>query len=467
MSIAYLKLLSGMHQDALVPIDHSEIVIGGSDNVDIVLADDFLKGLSFSVEVSSLGYRLHSSDESLVWSMASQTISGHKLILYKTHDLILGFSDDQSVFSQININDLQFEPYSESQPIDAPQDHAVDDSAVHDEEISSEGAVEEHRIYATDDDYHQGADDDDSGEADLEGSSSILTNKKLLVVGCSVIALTLFGLGYFSFHDAGSATHVPTIACEAQFKSIFSEPAYQQLHLTSQSEVSTRFIQGYVDSYEDLIALKNKAQKLSCATIDHVYSNQQILSNIKNMLPQELLSTVKVLPGQLYGHVIVEGYAKDQTDWGKVKSRMLQDVNGLLSIEDKVATVQTHFTFLNQLINKYQLDGYVHLKVNGDKIVSDMVFNPSMHDKWKQMLVAYQEVYPVGPELVMDNVNITQLGIAGISQGRMAHIVLENGEKYVVGAVLPNGSVLTRVDDDGLVLSTVNGEIKYPISTLF
>jgi Inner membrane component of T3SS, periplasmic domain len=119
------------------------------------------------------------------------------------------------------------------------------------------------------------------------------------------------------------------------------------------------------------------------------------------------------------------------------------------------------------LINKYELNGYVQLKVNADKIKADMVFNPSMYDKWTRLMANYKASYPIGPELIMDNVNITQLGIAGISQGKMAHIILANGEKYIVGSVLPNGSVLTRVDDDGLVLSTAKGEIKYPVSTLF
>ena len=51
MSIAYLKLYSGMHQDALVPIDYPRIMIGGREDVDIVLGDQALKDNAFVVDV--------------------------------------------------------------------------------------------------------------------------------------------------------------------------------------------------------------------------------------------------------------------------------------------------------------------------------------------------------------------------------------------------------------------------------
>ena len=66
------------------------------------------------------------------------------------------------------------------------------------------------------------------------------------------------------------------------------------------------------------------------------------------------------------------------------------------------------------------------------------------------------------PEIVMDSVNITQLGITGVTLGKYPHIVLENGEIFSMGSTLPNGSVLMNIDETGVVLSTVHGEIKYP-----
>ncbi len=468
MSIAFLKILSGMHQDALVPIDHDRIIIGGSDAVDIVLGDNFLKDKSIVVDVGDKRYRLHSSSDQLDWSSATLNLSGHVLVFYKTSDLILGFSDDQAIFSQVNHDELVFMPYVEK-PVDQDHQQEVAELLGTDKFTDSDhlNTDADKKIFPRDDDPENELEEDivdeDGEEADV---STIFKNKKALSIGVVAIAATLFGLGYFSFYtDFDESVPIPTVACESQFKEMFSDAAYQQLRFTS--EANTNLIKGYVNSYEDLRALKDKALSLPCAKIDRVYSNQQIVSSMQNILPQDLLDSVKVIPDKLYGHIIMEGYAKDEAQWRKLKSRILMDVNGLLSIIDKVETVQTHLTILHQMINKYQLDGYVHLKVIDDKIVADMVFNPSMYDKWKQMVVAYKDVYKTGPELVMDNVNITQLGIAGISQGRMAHIVLENGEKYVVGSVLPNGSVLSRVDDDGLVLSTVSGEIKYPISTLF
>ncbi len=469
MSIAFLKILTGMHQDALVPIDVDRIVIGGSDAVDIVLGDDLLKDKSFVVDVADKHYRLHSYSDQMDWSSATLNLSGHLLVFYKTADLILGFSDDQTVFSQVSHDDLVFMPYVEK-PVDQEHQQEAAESSESDQLTDSDylNADADKKIFPRDDDAKNESEEeslDEEGEEEAD-VSTIFKNKKALSIGLAAIAATIFGLGYFSFYsDFDESIAIPTVACESQFKAMFSDAAYQQLRFTS--EANTNLIQGYVNSSEDLRALKDKALSLPCAKIDRVYSNQQIVSSMKNMLPQDLLGSVNVLPDMLYGHVIMEGYAKDETQWRKLKSRILLDVNGLLSIIDKVETVQTHLTILHQMINKYQLDGYVHLKVIDDKIVADMVFNPSMYDKWKQMVVAYKDVYKTGPELVMDNVNITQLGIAGISQGRMAHIVLENGEKYVVGSVLPNGSVLSRVDDDGLVLSTVSGEIKYPISTLF
>ena len=476
MSIAYLKLYSGMHQDALVPIDYPRIMIGGREDVDIVLGDQALKDNAFVVDVEENYFRLHSSSEKLTWTTASFTQAGRSAVFYQTEDLIFGFSADQASLDQVNIDELVFKPYVEMSADGVVDKQEFSDSFNADQQANNTLPIENDRFNDEYETNRQEDDDYDSVDKDIEASddeedndddsSDLISNKKLWVAGFFAISISLFGMGYFSFNsESESVKKIPSVACEAKFKSLFADPAYQQLRFTSDG--TTHTIQGYVDTYDDLIAIKEKALNLSCAKTDHLYSNQQIISSIKNMLPQELIPLVKVVPNAIFGHVIVEGYARDGAEWKKVKTRILQDVNGLISIEDQIVTVETHLTYLQQMINKYELNGYVHLKVNADKIVADMVFNPSMYEKWQSLMVAYKQAYPVGPELIMDNVNITQLGIAGISQGRMAHIVLENGEKYVVGSVLPNGSVLTRVDDDGLVLSTAKGEIKYPVSTLF
>lgn len=483
MSIAYLKLFSGIHQDALVPIDQPKIIIGGRDDADIILGDQALKDKTFTVDVEANHYRLHNSSESLSWSSASLMKSGHTLIFYKTAEFIIGFSADESLFSHINVDNLVFNPYSELLTDTSKQqdfDESMDFSQKNDS-TSSPSSLESNAVdndeavghvyskeeMSVDSDAESMADEHADKTDDHEDEADFFSNKSAWVIGVLAISISLFGIGYFSFKsEAPSFNKVMTsTACESNFKKMFADPAYSQLRFTTDG--SANLIQGYVDGYDQLVAIEAIALKLPCADTGHIYSNQQIVSSIKNMLPDDFSALVKIEPKEIYGYFVIEGYAKDTQQWKKLKSRILQDVHGLISIEDKVETIELHLTYLNQLINKYELNGYVQLKINSDKIIADMVFNPSMYDKWTRLLSDYKQTYLMGPELVMDNVNITQLGIAGISQGKMAHIILSNGEKYIVGSVLPNGSVLTRVDDDGLVLSTAKGEIKYPVSTLF
>lgn len=475
MTIAYLKILSGMHQDALVPIDHSPLIIGGAEDVDILLSDAFLKDQRFSISSAGASFFLHNSSEQLAWSKALLDVGRDTVTLYKTGELILAFAEKMAAFAQINLEQVVFDHYTPDDSAVLAQanalqaEAALDKPKAGDEHFNDARSLRNKEDEADTDDYPSYVElepvySEDEPAAEPKASRS----KKTWISIAAAAVLVLFGVGYLSFLlSNGEKEPLPTIACDTQFKALFAKDDYSQLRLISTSEGQKYLIQGYVNDMDSYAQVKQKAAQLSCAQLGQVYVNNQIISSMQNLVPEELLSSIKVTADTLYGHVVVEGYARDAAAWYKVKNRMLRDVNGLLAIEDKVATAQTHLAYLNQLLVQYQLNGYVQLKVIGDTIVTDMVFNPSIYEKWKQVEAVYRDNYPVGPALKMDNVNITQLGITGISQGKTAHIVLENGEKYVVGSVLPNGSVLTRVDDDGLVMSTAKGEIKYPISTLF
>ncbi len=543
MNDTWLKILSGQHAGAEVPLKDDLIKLGDDEGVDIMLSDELLKGASFSLQKKSSGYVLSQSSESLAWSVAHTQQNKVSGALYKAGDFIFALANDQAFFTDLDFSALAFEPYTvggssddgsenehyeenvnqhNSSQDDSEQISADQGTQLKSDEGRSEGESESENQLSKpadkerlegetlddeefddeliDDDVlddEESVDGLDSNEMSVVGEAltrsreeaedpAVLVNKGVLA-SVIVFVCVFTVIGWFFFSDSEEVVEeVTDHQCQQSLIAMMKRGGYEHIKWrlvdqvgamasvdskakTPKSANGTHMysVSGYLKNQSVLTRLQTDLADFPCQIITtNIYFHSDVIDDIRGFLPTEMTETVQIKPTSVEGTYAVSGYAGNGAKWFIAKNRMLQDINGLNSIIDEVSTADTHLQRLRTMLNKSELNGYIHLKVVDDKIVTNMVFDPEKMRIWQKFESEYRAQYPYMPEVVMDSVNITQLGITGVTLGKYPHIVLENGEKFSQGSTLPNGSVLQAIDQDGVVLSTIHGEIRYPFFRL-
>ncbi|WP_281646231.1 type III secretion system inner membrane ring subunit SctD [Parendozoicomonas sp. Alg238-R29] len=170
------------------------------------------------------------------------------------------------------------------------------------------------------------------------------------------------------------------------------------------------------------------------------------------------------------GSLVLSGYAANPKEVGRIREVLQQEVHGLVSIVDQVEYQVTRLKTLRTMLKERGLSQKIRLlETPGKVILKGRLGDASQGYYLKEIVQNFREKYSNRPQLVIDvTLPATDLAtmqpllkIKSVSLGRIPYVILDNGEKYLRGAKLKNGYILENINLEYLTLKLGQERIKY------
>ncbi len=205
------------------------------------------------------------------------------------------------------------------------------------------------------------------------------------------------------------------------------------------------------------------------------YNFQAIVTNdmratAASVLEQYGFSQMSIELDTTPGSLVLNGYAANPKEVGRIRDILKQEVHGLVSIVDQVEYQITRLKALRTMLKERNLAQKIRLMETPGKIIlKGRLGDASQGYYLKETVQDFREKYNNKPELIIDvTLPATDLAtmqpmlkIKSVSLGRIPYVVLDNGEKYLRGAKLKNGYILENINLEYLTLRLGQERIKY------
>ncbi|MDP0561964.1 MAG: type III secretion system inner membrane ring subunit SctD [Candidatus Endonucleobacter sp. (ex Gigantidas childressi)] len=486
MSEYYLKILSGNHNGAEIPLDTGKYTLGRVDTCDLVLTDTALSDIDLTIEIAADG--------------ALSVTTENKSPLY-LNGIPEGNTLNLSHFDIVTSNGIHFAigPADANWPdIEVPllqqseSKHATEDASDGDNDFPDPDAVENDNKEAGTGSELEVSDDLAALDADEEESSIDI---KILIGIPVVFILLMSAFAIFLFSGSEDNTRVVNnINHLDQANLIKSELQLDYIKFRQLAD-GTVLISGYIktkDKKDDLLSqLKEKKLfiKSQIIVMDDMQANAQAL--LKSRGYKSLTVEQDSTPGAL----IINGYIITTDQLEKVINMLREEIYGLIAVTDHVEKQSSRVKSLKSMLRDSGLAARVHLiEKSGQVLVQGSILDEEQAYRLSEVANKFKELYKNQPDLVIaanysqnsqpdfieqsSDQKVKGLGeasfaerngsvlrrsmlIQGVSMGAIPYVIMKDGGKYLIGAKLDNGFIIEDINLDYLLLSDGSRNIKY------
>lgn len=222
-------------------------------------------------------------------------------------------------------------------------------------------------------------------------------------------------------------------------------------------------ISGYVDNSRQRQRLDRALRPLGNRIRHRIWAQDDMLASVDDTLRQLGVSTIRAVSAAK-GKVMVSGYIGEQQRWAKIKKSLQEDVSGVLSIDDTgIDSLQDRLTALRERVSRKKLGEKLQLAITDEAITVLGALSPADLKRWRGVERQFKKDFGGLPAL---RVNINQapdlkLAIRGVSIGIAPFITTTDGGKFMEGSTLSNGYVVKSIRPDRLILSKDNQSTVY------
>lgn len=448
-----LKILSGSHVGAEVPLSVEEAVLGKDEDCDLVLDDVSLSSRHISLSVAEDKVLLKLLDEDKPVRVDGEQLTGASRLL--------------EPFQVITIGTLLLAagPANMEWPaIDAllekktrHQDDAPDETTPGAADPPAEPAVGE--APATEE-------ADSAQPASTAQPSETKRKKSMRSAGLLVMALVVLACG-------GILALRLTTGKVGREPQTFEQKADLVKRLVADYNANIKIIEdtggevslsGFIDTERNRRALLQRLTDtdISYASIDIISPEKavQALSIIlDNRINRSEVNSVEVVTRpQSPGDFILQGYVRDAATWEAAKKALRQAVTGYGSLKDAVQTREDRIMVLEDMLLKAGLNDQVDItRTEQGVTLSGKVAVPEK-EKLLEIKQAFNTKFASRPALVLNaeshspGQSSIDLDIRGVSLGSNPTILMTSGQRYGVGARLANGYVIQSITSESIVL---------------
>jgi type III secretion system YscD/HrpQ family protein len=441
-----LKILSGNHQGAEVVFGYETAVVGSESGSDVVLSDSFIEPKHMEITFSESGI--------VIKPLGGKVFVDGKLVKEETTTV------EQLQFITIGSTHMVIGPTNQAWPTlsaaDAPQI----------EEGTEDLAKEHNRVEI-----------DDKISVDASKVSRLKQNKKLLYGGGALIVFAFAAalLFFMSMFSEPEAKKIP----EKIDTFTLLQNVLRDLGLSDEITITktpTGFVaSGYTLSNDELSTLRNKLAAVDPTIKRKLFSEEKILSEISTLL-SNIESHPKV-QSISNGVFLLTGYAYDKDKWNKIRKRIIEDVTGIVDLQDEVILPQKAFNLARPVISKYKLTGKVGIAPQIDGIYIGGLVSSDEEENWKLAKIQLEKVFGSDillknsvkvsdPEAIKHQYFGSEVNSISISDNGMNWIGFKDGTRYMVGATLSNGYSIKEITSDNIVLTKGNQSIILQIGEL-
>lgn len=485
-----LKILSGPHVGAEIPLDSGTWTLGRHEECDLILTDNSLaeRQLEFQVsnegvQVTNLaqGQQIYISGEPQPQSFILQPFA-----VAMAGSLYFAVGQTGQPWPELNLggpavnNSTSFVSAPAAQPsvtqgTQGTQAAQVDQENSHIPVINDQ--VDQKDLEA----FHLVEDPD---EIINRRAPSLLLRRFFdglrnhpVAIGSSLMVLFMSSLvGAFIWlwmMTDPEKTALENITSAQTAAQIIQQMNAADLTLEEQPDGSV-IISGYITDN----TLKNSLQQaLNSAKVP--YSFQGIVMNEMRAVAASVLDRydfkqMNIELDTTPGSLVLSGYAANPKEVARIRDILHQEVHGLSSLIDQVEYQVTRMKALRTMLKERNLSQQIRLQETPGQIVLRGRLNDAAQGYYlKEIVQNFRDKYKDRPKLVVDvTLPSTDLAtmqpllkIKSVSLGRVPYVILANGEKYLQGARLKNGYILESINLEYLTLRLGQERMKYFIAT--
>jgi type III secretion system YscD/HrpQ family protein len=427
-----LKIYTGVHAGAEIPIDDGRYVIGRDDECDIVLADKDISPRHTSIAISNGNLHIAAMDDTV----------------YLEGSMIADGEISFDLYNTVTIGSTHFALGLAGHPWPSVQLPMLE--PVH---PTPEGPVEQQK--------------------DLTGESAVaeMDSKKgarpilLFFIFAVLLLISIFVLLFFlSRKPDYRPSPVPQGVRIKNLESVIARNNFGNLKIIPDSNGAIT-VQGYVETTDQKNHITNALREEDPVVIIKVRSTQRLAQITRDLL--KTLGHDLQVQTSGNGKITISGYVEKQADWDQIQEFIRQDIPALKGIGNRVMTQNDLIAVLRGLIREAGLDEKIRLKGSPGTITASG--NPDARDlvKWTTLKNTFLEHYgkfvtikdavqAVAAAVVVPQVKTEtgpiELRIKGVSMGRLRFVTLSDGTRCFEGGFLKNGIQIKSIRKDRIIL---------------
>ena len=467
MSEYYLKILSGNHIGAEIPIAPGQYSLGKSDNCDLVLTDDDLDDIELSftivdggritVELKAEGKTLYLNGE----ASDSTTQCGHFDIITSSR-----------LFFAIGPADAQW-PALVLPTITPPATKEVavaEDAATGDDPDNAD----EQDLSADDFEHalpvEEAQVEEDQEEEDDSSIFDGINKKWLAAIPVALIMIVLL----VSLLMPSGEKKVEKLAVPTANK--ISEQAKKNLGLRDikfkRLPDKSFLVTGYTPTLQDKLSLQKYLRSQGVSFSLQVTVMNEMRDNAELLLIDRGYNELELELDNTPGSLVLSGYVATASELDSIIQMLKQEIYGLVSVVDQVENQVSRVNSLRSMLREKGLIPRIQVMVRDESVLlkGHLLDDGQIYDL-QTIVTKFQQKYGNKPLVELatkksgDSSSTIKsaltLNVRSISMGKVPYMVLMDGSKYLVGAKLPSGYILKDIGTEYLLLSNGTNNIKY------
>ena len=462
MAEFYLKILSGNHIGAEIPLEPGRYSLGRGDSCDLILTDDNLNEVELIIEIAgnnqirlqsgSAGASLHVNGEP-----AGSTIQYNFFDIVTANNLFIALGPADAQWPTLTLPTMA-PALRQEPPVPASHDSEQLPSPM-ESELSS-------------DDFEQDLPDSQPEDEDEfeEPSPFSRINKKWLaaIPAALVLAIAIAGI-------SGNNTvvqEVPTIPSVTEI----SERAKAQLGLKyikfRQLPDNTLMISGYTPTMQDKQELQKLLRSQNVPFNSQIIVMNEMRDNAEMLLQDRGYDQLELELDNTPGSLVLTGYVATSDELDSIIETLKQEIYGLISVVDQVENQASRINTLKSMLREKGLVPRLQVVARDQTVIlkGHLLDEGQVYDL-RTVVTRFQKKYANNPAIELatksaggnlaDSQSALALNIRGISMGKVPYVVLLDGSRYLEGAKLSNGYIIEDINLDYLLLSNGTDNIKY------
>ncbi len=479
MSEFYLKILSGNHLGAEIPLEPGQHTLGRGDDSDLVLSDASLADVELTLTISEEGQILVSAwnDDGLLYLNglpAGTNFPVNHFDIITSSNLFFSLGPADSDWPDQPLPELQraepelgpengdtetVQPSEEDEQrfleeLDFPDDREPSDN----KSSAKPAAISDHESVTEDSEDEN----EDNPFADIDKKWLIGIPVGMLLILLSIIILSLSG----SSDEPDLADYLQ------QAKNVRAELRQKNVKLKELPDKSI-LVSGYIMTINDKQNFQRSLRERGIPFTSQLVIMNELRVNADLILKNRGYKSLSLELDNSPGSLVMTGYVSSSEELNKIVSMLKQEVHGLVSVVDQVENQTGRVNTLKSMLREKGLAPRIHLiqkpgeiTLEGHLLDDEQVYNLN------NIVNTFRKRYGNRPELKLATKNAgspgkavgplsPSLSIKGVSMGRVPYVVMEDGVKYLMGAKLANGYIIEDINLEYLLLTKGTNRIKY------
>lgn len=444
-----LKIISGPHQGAEVALDEGELIIGSSQNCDLILSDTLVSPEHLKIVVNPNGVSIVALaspvyyDGTEIAKDENVPIEDFKFIsVGTTHFLIGPVEGEWPALSAADIPNLT----------------RLEKEA----EANEEEQFEEKEIEVLEGEGGPPLTTEVEPEVIHTGFKKIWRDKKTLYIyGGSLLLLILITLGFLAWGMSRSAEIAEEINTQAEINKVVANTNHPQTFTVE--ELDNKFIvKGWVKNNEERHKVENQLRKIGNVTAE-IRSQEQALENVRDFF--SAIKAPVVISELEPGKIKISGYFGEDKGWEAAKADLARDVPGFKLVKDEVWTPSKLYPVIAEVLTKHNINEAIKFVPQMDGVILKGMISKAEIPEMKDAIIEFQSI--VGKDIPIKNQIIVakeedlhlDLDMDSVIIGKDAFVITKSGQRLFEGGVLKGGYTIEKIDRDGVILSKGNQKI--------